>query len=165
MWSEHKAKGFTESHCSKAILLQFFLSLLNSGSQWSIPTGLTIDSLPIHCTDPQGNHQLFTSLMKQQLTQSPNAISVFIFHDLWSTRQSIKLSLKFSLPLITIAWPSQTSLQLLLFPPVVASLVWKCWGLSTLSPLSLDMLAFTIFHQDEPHGYQGWLSGSLGRVL
>ena len=84
-------------------------------SQWSTPTSLTTDSRLIHCTAPQGSHQLFTSLMEQQCPQSPNPISVFIFCDLWNTDSWSNSPLHFLFP-----WSSyqafQTFLQLLLAP-------------------------------------------------
>ena len=126
-------------------------------SQWSTPTGLTTDSRLIHCTAPQGSHQLFTSLTEQQCPQCPNPISVFISRDLWNTRQLIKLSLtKFSVLLIIISgFPD--------FPSALAgssgsspwSWVWKPWGLTALCSLSRHMLGLITFYQDEPQGSQG----------
>lgn len=68
----------------------------------------------------------------------------------------IKLSLTFPVPLIiTSGFPD--------FPSALAgspgsspwSWVWKPWELRALCSLSLHMLGFIIFYQDEPQGSQG----------
>lgn len=112
-----REKGFTGSHFSRSHPISVLPGLAKLWKVSDLHPLASLQSRFIHCTAPQGSHQLFTSLMEQQCPQSPNPISVFIFHDL-----SLKHSTAGSNSLLHFLFPwssyqaFQTFLQLLLVP-------------------------------------------------